>query len=178
VYGSCLGCCLCPISKKKRGKLILPLSEGKPVPRFKPRGFKLNLATLDEPFVTRANCISLLHPLLYSEVTQFPLNWSCHKQNIADRCLPSLPPAGPEGLVPASVTTSKGWWMVCYLPCCKEPLAGREGNGVRAFPCCWQGRISERKRFVSSLVLGESVEMTDLGSSWGQELFLSKERVF
>lgn len=139
--------------------MILPLSQGKLVPRFKPWGFKLNLATLDEAFVTRINCIPLLRHLLFSEVTQFPLSWSCRKQNIVDRCLPSLPPVSPEGPLPANFMNSKGWWMVCYLHCHEEPLAGREANRKGAFPCQWQGR-SEMKRFVSSLVFGESVGIT------------------
>lgn len=68
--------------------------------------------------------------------------------------------------------------MVCYLHCHEEPLPGREANRMTAFPRWWQGRIGETKRFVSFLVFGESVEVTDFGSFWGQELFLSKEEVF
>lgn len=77
-------------SKNRRGALILPLSQGKLVPCFKPRGFKLNLARLDEPLVTEICYISLLHHL-YSEVTCFPHSWSCNKQINAGRCLLLLP---------------------------------------------------------------------------------------
>lgn len=161
--------CQLPLSRTEK-KWVFLYQRIKLVARFKPRGFKLNLATLDEPFVTRISSIPLLHHLLYSEMTQFTLS-SGHKQNVAHRCLPLLSPVSPEGPLPDTVMINKCWWMVCYLHCQEELLAGREANRKGVFPHWWCGR-SEMKRFVSSVAFGESVEATGFfWSSWGQELF-------
>lgn len=93
--GICLGSCLFYFFQKQKGRIVSSivssLSQGKLVPCFKPWVFKLNLARLDEPLVTRMCYMPLLHHLLFSEVTWFPHTWSCNKQINADRCLPLLP---------------------------------------------------------------------------------------